>query len=152
MTARMTARALLLCLALLPPLPLAAQELGRLFLTPEQRATLDARRKARIPDKPAAVPVLESPTTTVDGLVRRQGGRSTVWINGRPNAEGVQPDGARVRPGAGNAPNVSINIGEGERQFQLKPGQRIDRGTGEVTDVLGDGSVKVGPARKPAGR
>ena len=31
-----------------------AQELGRLFFTPEQRAALDARRKARVPDKPAA--------------------------------------------------------------------------------------------------
>jgi len=147
-----TARALLLCLALVAPHPLAAQELGRLFLTPEQRAALDARRKARIPDKPASVPVVESPTTSVDGLVRRQGGRSTVWINGLPNSEGVQPDGARATPGRGSAPNVSITVGEGERQFQLKPGQRIDRGTGEVTDVLGDGSVKVGPARKPAGR
>ena len=33
----------------------AAQELGRLFFTPEQRAELDARRKARVPDKPAQV-------------------------------------------------------------------------------------------------
>lgn len=148
----MNARVLLFCLALATPPSLAAQELGRLFLTPEQRATLDARRKARIPDKPAATPVVESPTTTVDGLVRRQGGRSTVWVNGMPNPEGLQPDGGQVRPGRGSAPNVSITVGEGERQFQLKPGQKLDRGTGEVTDVLGDGSVRVGPARKPAPR
>ncbi len=148
----MTARALLLCLVALAPLPLQAQELGRLFLTPEQRATLDARRKARIPDKPAAAPVVESPTTSVDGLVRRQGGRSTVWVNRMPSPEGVQPDGARVAPGRRSAPTVSITVGEGERQFELKPGQKLDRGTGEVTDVLGDGSVKVGPARKPAAR
>ncbi len=148
----MRGRALLACLVLLGPLPLQAQELGRLFLTAEQRAALDARRKARIPDKPAAAPVVESPTTSVDGLVRRQGGRSTVWINRQPNAEGVQPDGARVLPGRAGAPDVSITVGEGERQFQLKPGQKLDRGTGEVTDVLGDGAVKVGPARKPAAR
>lgn len=148
----MTARAFLLCLVLLAALPLRAQELGRLFLTPEQRAALDARRKARIPDKPAAAPVVESPTTTVDGLVRRQGGRSTVWVNGVPNPEGVQSDGARVSPGRRNAPTVAITVGEGERQFELKPGQKLDRGTGEVTDVLGDGAVKVGPARKPAAR
>jgi hypothetical protein len=146
----MTPRALALCLALLAPLPLAAQELGRLFLTPEQRAALDARRKARIPDKPAAAPVAESPTTTVDGLVRRPGGRSTVWINGLPNPEGVQSDGIQVAPG--RAGGASVAVGEGERRFELKPGQKLDRGTGEVTDVVGDGSVKIGPARKPAAR
>lgn len=148
----MTARVLALCMVLLAPLPLQAQELGRLFLTVEQRAALDARRKARIPDKPAAAAVVESPTTTVDGLVRRQGGRSTVWINGLPNPEGVQPDGARVAPGRKDSPNVSITVGEGDRRFELKPGQKLDRGTGEVSDVLGDGAVKVGPARKPAAR
>lgn len=147
----MRSGAFLVGLAMLASPALQAQELGRLFLTPEQRAALDARRKARIPDKPAAVPVVESPTTTVDGLVRRQGGRSTVWVNGMPNAEGVQADGAQVFPGRGNAPEVAITVGEGERQFRLKPGQRLDRGSGEVTDVLGDGSVRVGP-RKPAPR
>lgn len=144
--------ALALALLALAPVAPHAQELGRLFLTPEQRAALDARRKARIPDKPAAVPVVESPTTTVDGLVRRQGGRSTVWVNGVPSPEGVQADGARVAPGRRSAPTVSITVGEDERQFELKPGQKLDRGTGEVTDVLGDGAVKMGPARKPAAR
>lgn len=148
----MTVRALLLCLVVLAPLPLQAQELGRLFLTAEQRAALDARRKARIPDKPVATAAVESPTTTVDGLVRRQDGRSTVWINGLPNPEGVQPDGARVAPGRKGSPGVSITVGEGERRVELKPGQRLDRGTGEVSDVLGDGAVKVGPARKPGAR
>jgi len=47
----------------------AQQSLGRLFFTPEQRAALDARRKARIPDKPAAAVTAESPTTRVDGQV-----------------------------------------------------------------------------------
>ena len=71
-------------------LPLAgaqAQELGRLFFTPDQRAALDARRKARVPDKPAATPVTESPVTHVDGAVRRRGGKSTVWVNGDVTTE-----------------------------------------------------------------
>ena len=72
-----------------------AQELGRLFFTPDQRAALDARRKARVPDKPAAVLQVESPTTRVDGAVRRAGGRSTVWVNGEAIPEGAQPAGAR---------------------------------------------------------
>lgn len=148
----MKAVALLVGLFALAPATLQAQELGRLFLTPEQRAALDARRAARVPDKPAAVAAVESPTTSVDGLVRRQGGRSTVWVNGQPKPEGAQPDGARVTLGRRSAPTVSIIGGEGERQFELKPGQKLDRGSGEVTDVVGGGAVKVGPARKPAAR
>ena len=50
-----------------------AQELGRLFFTPEQRAALDARRKARVPDKPAAA-VVASPVTKLDGFVQRSSG------------------------------------------------------------------------------
>ena len=54
---------LVLAAALLLASSARAQELGRLFFTPDQRAALDARRKARVPDKPAAVPVVAAPTT-----------------------------------------------------------------------------------------
>jgi len=80
------ARALLV-LALVAPSASNAQELGRLFFTPEQRQALDARRKARVPDKPAAT-IVVSPTTRVDGFVKRSGGPSTVWVNGEALPEG----------------------------------------------------------------
>ncbi len=60
-----------------------AQEFGRLFFTPEQRAALDARRKARVP------------------------------------------------------------AGDGGARIGLKPGEVLDRGTGEVRDVIGDGEIKI---------
>lgn len=124
------------------PAPAAAQELGRLFFTPDQRAALDARRRARIPDKPAAV-IVESPTTRVDGYVQRSGGRSTVWVNGEPAPEGAQADGMRVRPARNDPSRFSISLGEKERSFELKVGQKLDRGTGEVRDPIGDGEIKV---------
>ncbi|MGH8706060.1 MAG: hypothetical protein ACREUO_11680 [Burkholderiales bacterium] len=124
------------------PAPSAAQELGRLFFTPEQRAALDARRKARIPDKPAAV-VVESPTTRVDGYVQRSGGRSTVWVNGEPTPEGAQPDGMRLNPARNDPSRFSVSIGERERPFELKIGQKLDRGTGEVRDPIGDGEIRI---------
>ncbi len=65
-----------------------AQEFGRLFFTPEQRAALDARRKARVPDKPAAAPTVASPTTRLDGYVVRSEGRSTIWVNGESLQDG----------------------------------------------------------------
>ncbi len=124
-----------------------AQELGRLFFTPEQRSALDARRKARVPDKPAATPVTESPVTRVDGAVRRAGGKSTVWVNGEAIPEGAQPDGARVESRGPNTGRVSIPVGEGAQRFDLRVGESLDRGSGEVRDLIGDGEIKVGPGR-----
>jgi hypothetical protein len=117
-------------------LPCKAQELGRLFFTPEQRSALDARRKARVPDKPAAV-VVASPTTRVDGYVKRSGGRSTVWVNGESLPEG--PAEARL----GDGERVSIPLGEAGRRATLRPGEVLDRGTGEVRDVIGEGEIRV---------
>ena len=132
---------LALLLALLPAGPAAAQALGRLFFTPEQRAALDARRAARLPDKPAAV--AESPTTRVDGYVKRSSGKSTVWVDGEAMPEGLQIEGLRVQ--RGNDPTrVTVTVGEDGRRIVLRVGETLDRGTGEVKDVIGDGEVRIG--------
>lgn len=128
--------AAVLALALVPA---EAQELGRLFFTPEQRAALDARRKARVPDKPAPTPVLTSPTTRVDGFVRRSDGKATVWVNGATLDE-TGPSAPRIGADA----HVSVPVGDSTARVRLKPGEVLDRGSGEVTDVLGpSGEVRV---------
>jgi hypothetical protein len=122
----------------------AQQPLGRLFFTPEQRSALDARRKARIPDKPAAAVAAESPTTRVDGHVVRSSGRSTIWVNGEPAPEGVEQEGLRVKAGRSDPGQVSVTVGDSARKFDLRVGEKLDRGSGEVRDVIGDGRIKVG--------
>jgi hypothetical protein len=122
----------------------SAQELGRLFFTEVQRAALDARRKARTPDRPAAPAAVTSPSTRVDGYVRRSGGPSTVWVNGETlGVEGT--DAPRIESGRREG-RVSVPVGDGPVRFSLKPGQVLDRSTGEIRDVLGNGEVQV-PAR-----
>jgi hypothetical protein len=140
-------RALLLALIVLVPFGnVYAQELGRLFFTPEQRAALDARRKARVPDTPT-VAVVASPTTRVDGFVRRSGGPSTVWVNGEPLGEHGS-DAPRIMRTPAAEGRVSVPVGEGGIRFTLKPGQVLDRGSGEVHDVLGaGGELRVRPAK-----
>jgi hypothetical protein len=123
-----------------------AQELGRLFFTPEQRAALDARRKARVPDKPAATPQVESPITRINGAVQRAGGKSTVWVNGEAIPEGAPSNQAVPRPaGPGR---VAIPAGEGGGELDLRVGESLNRGSGEVRDVIGDGKIDVEPARR----
>lgn len=131
-------RPFLLFAVLLAAAPAApAQELGRVFFTPEQRATLDARRKARVPDKPAAATVA-SPTTRLDGYVRRSRGPTTVWVNGESVPENA-PEAPRLQEDRG----VSINVGESGRRTTLKPGETLDRGNGEVRDLVGEGEVRI---------
>jgi hypothetical protein len=130
-------RLLVLAMALAFCQGLGAQELGRLFFTPEQRDALDARRRSRVPEK-AAAPLIIAPTTRLDGYVRRSDGRSTVWVNGdtadnsRPQSDG----------------SVAVSVGDGGPRVRLKPGEVLDRTSGEVTDVLGErGEIRVRPTR-----
>jgi len=121
----------------------SAQQLGRLFFTPEQRAALDARRKARVPDKPAAA-IVASPTTRLDGYVKRSSGPSTVWVNGESLLE-TAPEAPRIGVTRTNDGRVSVTVGESGARVGLKPGEILDRGTGEVRDVIGDGEIRVRP-------
>ena len=128
-----------------------AQALQRLFFTPDQRAALDARRNARVPDTPAAAPVVESPLTRVDGVVRRSGGKSTVWVNGETIPEGAPPGSPKISPAGANPDQVSIPVGEGAQPKDLRVGESLDRGNGEVSDMIGTGEIRIGP-RPAAGQ
>lgn len=136
----MRAAALLLVCAALAPRAAIAQELGRLFFTPEERAALDARRRAKLPDKPAALVV--SPTTRINGSVKRSSGKSTLWLDGYAVTDGTQPEGLRVRR-SGDPSRVIVTIGEDGRRVEMRVGETLDRATGEVKGMLGDGEVRV---------
>lgn len=148
----MRERALLLgTLLLATPFAAGAQELGRLFFTPDQRAALDARRRARVPDKPVAVQEIVHPVTRVDGAVRRGGGRSTVWVNGEPVPESPRADGARLQTKGSQGERVSVPVGDAQR-FELRVGETLDRNSGEVRDVVGKDSVRVKPRATAPGQ
>ena len=133
---------LLLCILCVLAAPASqAQELGRLFFTPDQRAALDARRKARVPDKPAAATVV-SPSTRLDGFVKRSNGPSTVWVNGEGLLE-TSPDAPRIGATRSDDGRVSVPVGDGGARVGMKPGETLDRGSGEVRDVIGDGEIRV---------
>jgi hypothetical protein len=127
----------LLCLVLSAFLREApAQEIGRLFFTPEQRAALDGRRRARVPDTPA-VTVVAPPTTRV-GWLRAPLRRALDYLGERRTARRRRSRGVRV----------SVPVGNAGVRFSLKPGQVLDRGNGEVRDVLGPGGeLRVRPAK-----
>ena len=132
---RMAARAMLaLALAagagLSAPRPAAADELGRLFYTPQQRQELDRRRASNVQEKEA---VVES-SVTVSGNVVRSSGKTTTWVNGVPQYDTYSGrDPARV-----HLPDGTVKIG-----------QTLDRARGEVKDGLDGGTVRVNPKPPP---
>lgn len=121
--------------------PVAAQELGRLFLTPEQRDALDARRKARLPDAPAAA--AQPRSTRIDGYVMRSGGKSTIWVNGEALTEGSRSEEVRAFLRRDEPGRVSLSVGDGGQRVNVKIGETLDLGSGEARDLIGDGRIRV---------
>lgn len=83
--------------------------LGRLFLTPDMRAHLERQRQLDIKETRS----LEGGTLRLDGVVVRSSGKSTVWVNNRPQSEN---DGATLdratRETGGRLTGGEIRIGQ----------------------------------------
>ena len=115
------------------PAAAATEELGRLFLTPQQRQDLDRRRATNRAEEEAPQ-IMEGPLT-LDGHVQRSSGKTTTWINSAPQYDshsGRDPARVTVVPNAGE-PGVSLKVGE-----------IYERTTGEVRDSLQGGKITVG--------
>ena len=126
----------LLCLAAMPGT--AGDSLGRLFMTPEQRRTLDAGRESGsdvLTDAAGLATSVAPPADTpvvLNGVVRRSRGPDVVWVNGnRANARLGQPLRVHRGPDAGN--RVTLENADGTL-VRLKPGQFWDPATGRVAD------------------
>lgn len=115
----------------------AAESLGRLFFTPQQRQDLDRRRQANVQESAATV----NSSLTVNGQVSRSRGKNTVWINGIPQENTRRPsDPARVAVPAGE--------GENSASVTIKIGQTIDRVRGKVKDPIEDGKIVTPSGRR----
>ena len=124
---------ILICLA--APAAAAAEELGRLFLTPQQRQDLDRRRATNRVEEEVTPQVREGPLT-LEGHVQRSSGKTATWINGVPQYDS---------PASRDPARVTVVPNAGEPGVSLKVGQIYDRTSGEVRDSLGGGEVKVTP-------
>lgn len=101
------------CLAslLLASIPTAnADNLGRLFFTPAQRAQLDYNYARNAPAEGNSSSVL-----TVNGIVQKHGGARTVWINGVAQSAGKSNESTPTSQTVtvpGKSHPVKIKVGE----------------------------------------
>lgn len=117
----------------------AAEELGRLFFTPQQRQDLDRRRATNRAEEEA--PQIKEGPLTLDGHVQRSSGRTTTWINGVPQYDShASRDPARI----------TVVPNEGEPGVSLRIGQVYERMSGTVRDNLQGGEITVGKSSRQA--
>lgn len=113
------------------------RDLGRIFFSAERRAALDRMRQLNV----YATRALQGESLRLDGVVQRAGGKSTVWINGRPQTEGEAAySGTEVLITPRLPGQARIAVGN-DSSTDLKVGEAINRSTGERDTRLGQGSV-----------
>lgn len=130
-------RLLLHALILLPLTAIAAEPLGRLFYSPEQRVQLDSLRAKKV----AAVQTKDEPPpefVSYGGLVRREDGRTTVWVNNKAMTEKdvreatslvgrIERDGRiTVQPAQGStAPALKLKVGQSAELLSGRVAERF---------------------------
>lgn len=122
-------------------------ELGRLFFTPERRATLERQRTLNVQETQS----LRGSSMSLDGVVYRSSGKATVWINHQAQNENESArTGVSAVISAKTPGRAMLTPGE-EAPAQLKVGESVNRATGERNTRLGGGAV-VAPSSPPARR
>ena len=141
---------LMLTLALSVAPNAALADIGRLFFTPEERATFEKMRRMHAAGPVATLPEVPSvieedfstelepmkPTITIDGFVRRSNGRTTLWVN-RENSYDGNLSASQIDAQTTHMHGEKIHLtplGENIR-VRLKSGQSYDPNTTTVTDV-----------------
>lgn len=107
---RPTAAALLF-LGLIAATPANAEELGRLFFTPEQRAQFESN-KLQNTDSGGS-----GRTLTVSGIVQQHGGKRTAWINGVPQQAGKSDESAPE--------SLPVSVPGLSKPVKVKVGQKV---------------------------
>jgi hypothetical protein len=135
---------------------MAADPLGRLFFTPEQRNRLEQRRQSNVDEVVAAQNTgteNDEPVASylnVQGQVLRSNGEHTVFINGVAYTGKDAPKGTRLVPG-GRLGEIVIVPSDGAAPVPLKVGQSLDKNSLSIDDALmRAGTITIdNPLRRP---
>jgi hypothetical protein len=124
---------------------MAAEPLGRLFFTPAQRGALDAGKQTRVKG-PARV--AQGPReVTLNGVVTRSDGESTVWLNGRPldkrPASAISATVSRSDPAA-----ARVKLDDTRSAVRMRVGQRLDGSTGKIAEPYQAARAETAPIAK----
>lgn len=148
---------LVLTAAFLPCWPVdAAEPMGRLFFTPAQRSALDAGKAIATPKSSRAPAAPPGPReVTLNGVVTRSDGESTVWVNGHALDSTALPGVSATASGSDPAA-ARVKMRGTRGTVQLRVGQRLERATGAIAEPYesipgpAEAATPVGKLRKSA--
>lgn len=110
-----------------------AESLGRLFYTPEQRRLLDNARGQKVKlEEQTEEPAPE--IVSLNGVVKRDDGHTTVWLNNRAVSDRKTTGGVTIHPQGTASDPVLFTIPQAERVVTLRVGQNLDVTTGHVVE------------------
>lgn len=110
-----------------------ADSLGRLFFSPEQRLLLDSarRQKVKIEEKSEE----QAPEiVSLNGVVKRSDGHTTVWLNNRAVSDRHAPGGVTITSQGSASDPVTFTMPQSERAVRLRVGQNLNVSTGQVVE------------------
>lgn len=144
---------LVLLVLLLPLASHAAEPLGRLFFSPEQRAQLDALRTKKV----VAAQAKDEPAPefiTYNGIIRRDDGKTTVWVNNKSLSENDIRDSASLVGRIERDGRILIQPAQSAAApaLRLKVGQSAELQSGRVAEpfAAGNSERNAKPATKPS--
>ncbi|MBU3898052.1 MAG: hypothetical protein KJ614_03850 [Gammaproteobacteria bacterium] len=110
------------------------ERLGTLFYSPAERAVITrARQGLGQGQAESAAPI--SSLVTVNGVVKRQDGNSTAWVNGQAVQDGLSAPPANRVTSTGRGANLDGR--------PVRVGETLDLSTLERTDIVAPGAVTI---------
>lgn len=144
---------LVLLMLILPLAANAAEPLGRLFFSPEQRAQLDALRTKKV----VAAQVKDEPAPefiTYNGIIRRDDGKTTVWVNNKSLSEKDIRDSESLVGRIERDGRIMIQPAQKSTApgLRLKVGQSAELLSGRIAEpfTAGNPERSAKPASKPS--
>jgi hypothetical protein len=135
-----------ICLAVMLSLAAISQAepLGRLFFTSEQRLALDNARGQKVKlevEEKSEEPAPE--IMSLNGVVTRNDGQNTVWLNNRPMSDRRTAGGVLVHPQGTASDPVLLMMPQADRPVSLRVGQNLDVTTGQVAEPYSPKSTEL---------
>ncbi len=106
-------------------------DLKSLFTSPSQRKNIDATRRGEATTGTS----LRGPSSiSINGVVKRNNGKSVVWVNGKSTLNNTTIDSARVQTKSIKKTSKKIPIYIDGKKVYMRPGQTWSEESGKVAD------------------
>lgn len=124
---------LVVAFAALPALA-QGESLGRLFFTPDERSNFDRARLTGGGAEQEGAPAQQMDSITLNGIVKRSGGKTTVWVNNSAQHESDWPPGTKRQASKTRLPDFPVLVQKTGKTVTLKVGQTLNVDSGEIRE------------------